>query len=72
MHPSKQRVEGIAVVVQLDAGLAGKGARHPADVLHDPAAARDRNARNNVSSAGRSKPVVACEVDLGPKGHGLA
>ena len=38
VHPSKQRVQGVVVVVDLDAGLFGKEPRDPADVLHDPAA----------------------------------
>ena len=42
MHPSKQRVQAVVVVVDFDAGLAGKSAGDPADVLHDPGPARDR------------------------------
>jgi hypothetical protein len=42
VHPSEHWVEAVVVVVDLDAGLAGKGAGDAADTLHDPASARDR------------------------------
>ena len=70
MHPSKQRVEGIVVVVQLDAGLAGKGARHPADVLHDPAAARDRKCQEQRVE--RREVEALAEVSAGGEQQGRA
>ena len=45
MHPSEQWVEAVVVVVDLDAGLTGKGAGDTADVLDDPASARDREGK---------------------------
>ena len=42
MHPPEEGMEAVVVVVDLDAGLAGKGSGDPADVLDDPAPTGDR------------------------------
>ena len=63
MHPSQQGMEGVVVVVDLNAGLAGKGAGDPAEVLYDPAAARDRKGQEQGVELGEIKALT--EVGAG-------
>jgi hypothetical protein len=48
-------VKAVVVVGDFDAGLTGKGAGDPADVLHDPTSARDREGQEQGIAFGEVK-----------------
>ena len=53
MHAAQKRVEGVVVVVDLDAGLVRQGAGDATDVLDDPATPRDREGQEQGVEGGQ-------------------